>query len=357
MAKVFGNEMKKADILRRVGHLSQLASIRPCVLHDGRSGGTQAFEVANGSGLEFTVLKDKCLDLSNMRYKGININFLTKPGIVAPAYFNPHGDEFGRYFQAGMMYTCGLRNVGIANEDRGEQTNSHGRIGNTPAENVGVVSEWRDDEYIMEISGQMREGCQFAENMLLSRKISTALGEKKICIHDRIENQGFEEQPFMMLYHFNMGYPMLDENLRLRIPSLKREPRDEPSAPGLNEWDKMEQPIDGFVEQVFYHTLGRDAEGRTAIAVINDKLGFGVYVKFNAEMLPNLIEWKNMMSGDYTLGLEPANCHVGGRAHERALGSLRSLKPLETAEHHLEFGIADTAEEIRELEEYIASLT
>lgn len=356
MARVFGTELSKGEVLRRVGSLSQIASVRPCELRDGRANGTQVFEVTTGGGLEFTVLKGKCLDISNMRYKGVNLNFLTKPGIVAPEFFNPHGDEFGRYFQAGMMYTCGLRNVGAANIDLGEQSNPHGRIGNTPAENVSVVSEWLGDEYIMEIAGQMREGCQFAENMLLSRRIKTMLGAKSIQICDIVENQGFETQPFMMLYHFNIGYPVLDEGVRLLIPSLGREPRDEPSKPGINEWDKMEQPIDGFVEQVFYHTLGKDTEGNTAFAVINDRLGFGVYVKFCVDMLPNLIEWKSMMSGDYTLGLEPANCHVGGRALERERWALRSLKPLETASHNLELGVVDNPKEIAELSDYIRSL-
>lgn len=356
MAVLYGKEMTKAEVLRRVGNLTQVAGIRPVVLEDGKANGTKAFQVATGSGLEFTVERGKCLDIPNMSYKGINLNFLTKPGIVAPEYFNPLSGEFGRYFPAGMLYTCGLRNVGSENTDSGEFSNPHGRIGNTPAENVGVVSEWRGNDYVMELSGQMREGSQFAENMLLSRKLSTVLGSKKIVLHDVIENQGFEEQPFMMLYHFNMGYPLLDKGIRLLIPSLSRTPRDEPSKPGIAEWSKMEEPIDGFTEQVFYHTLGRDENGNTAYAVINDSLGFGFYVRFSAELLPVLIEWKSMMSGDYTLGLEPANCHVEGRGKERKEGTLRFLKPGETEEHVLEFGIAEGDKAIQELTEYIGSL-
>ncbi len=356
MARIFNKEIGKKDLLRRVGNLSQIAEIRPMEFTESKAKGTAAYEVVTGSGLSFTVLKDKCLDISSMKFKGVNLNFLTKPGVVAPNYFNPHGAEFGRYFQAGMLYTCGLRNVGADNTDMGEESNAHGRIGHIPAENVAVTAEWEGDEYNMAIAGQMREGSQFAENMLLSRKIETKLGSSIIKIKDVIENQGFEEQPFMMLYHFNMGYPLLDADSKLMVASKSQTPRDEASADSVGDWDKLVAPIDGYLEQVYYHTLGTDDKGFTTIALANENLGFAVYVKFSAELLPNLIEWKSMMSGDYTLGLEPANCYVGGRAKERARGTLKTLKPFETVVHELEFGIVEGKEEMEKLENYIKSL-
>jgi len=45
----------------------------------------------------------------------------------------------------------------------------------------------------------------------------------------------------MVLYHMNMGYPLLDEDSVVTIPSTKVEPKDEAAAAGLENWMKMEK--------------------------------------------------------------------------------------------------------------------
>ena len=36
--------------------------------------------------------------------------------------------------------------------------------------------------------------------------------ENEIIIKDKVKNIGFDETPYMILYHMNMGYPLLTEN-------------------------------------------------------------------------------------------------------------------------------------------------
>jgi hypothetical protein len=43
--------------------------------------------------------------------------------------------------------------------------------------------------------------------------------------------------------------------------------------------------------------------------------------------------------GVYVLGIEPANCHVGGRCRERELGTLEMLAPGEQRVYNLEISI------------------
>ena len=57
--------------------------------------------------IRICVMEDKCLDLLFMKYKGVNLSFLAKPGPVAPSYFNVHGMEFGRYFMVGCYIHAG----------------------------------------------------------------------------------------------------------------------------------------------------------------------------------------------------------------------------------------------------------
>ena len=356
MAKYLGTEIKREDLLRRVGNMSQIASIKHCEMEDGKTHGFKTYEVTNGGGLAFTVLESKCLDISNFSFKGINFNFISKNGLVAPEHFSPHGQEFPRHFQGGMVYTCGMLNVGPPCNDNGTELSQHGRIGQTAAENVSAVCAWEGDEYIMKISGEMREGKVFLENMVLKREITTKLGSKSIFIHDIVENQGFEEQPLMMLYHINLGYPLLDGGSRLVFPGVTVLPREEGSRKGLENLRNFTSPIDQFLEQVFYHTLACDKDENTMAGLINDKLGLGVAIKFNKKNLPKLLEWKSMMSGDYTLGIEPANCVVDSRIKERERGTLKMIKPFEKVCFDLEICVLEGFNEIEDFENQVKAL-
>lgn len=356
MANYLGKDLTKEELLKRIGNISQIASVKPYEMTEGKARGLKAYDVVTGSGLDFTVLEGKCLDIFSMKYNGINLNFVSKPGIVSPEYFNPYGVEFLKSFQGGMLYTCGLMNVGSACSDEGCDLCLHGRIGHTPAEKVSVLSTWKDDDYILEIAGEMREGALFNENLVLKRLISTSLGAKSVNIFDEVENQGFEEQPLMILYHFNIGYPLLDEGSLFLVPDIEVVPRDKEAKKGIDEFGKLTAPVDHFKEHVFYHRVAADPDGNTFAGIINERLGIGLYIKYNVFQLPRLIQWKSMASGDYVLGIEPANCYVEGRVKEKERGTLKKIAPMEKVRFSVEVGVLDGIAEIIEFKKLVKSL-
>ena len=85
-----------------------------------------------------------------------------------------------------------------------------------------------------------------------------------------------------------------------------------------------------------------DPEGYVTAAVVNRKhnngQGLGVYVRYEKEQLPQLIQWKMMDKRTYVVGLEPANCLVEGRDRERERGTLQFLAPGEVKRFQLEIG-------------------
>ena len=356
MAKLWGKELSKKEILQRVGNLSQLVSVKSYTMDSGRSDGVKAIQVTNGSGLDFTVLEDKCLDIAEIKFKGVNLSFVTKPGIVAPEFFNPDSMEFLRTFQGGALYTCGLSNVGSGCTENGTTYGLHGRIGHIPAENTGVNSYWKGDEYFIDIYGEMRQAALFSENLVLRRLISTKAGSKSFKIHDVVENQGFEEQPLMLLYHFNLGYPLLDEYSKFLLPGCETAPRDEEAKKGIAEYDSFIAPLDRFNEQVFYHKAASDENYDTCAGLINESINLGIYIRYNTRQLPRLIQWKSMKSGDYVLGIEPSNCLVEGRVKERERGTLESIPPMAERVFDLEFGVLEGASEIESFKKEIEIL-
>jgi hypothetical protein len=73
----------------------------------------------------------------------------------------------------------------------------------------------------------------------------------------------------------------------------------------------------------------------------NPKLGMAAIVRYDAEALPLLCEWKCMHAGDYALGLEPTTAGVMGRAAVRKEGGLPMLAPGESRAFSLSIELTD----------------
>ena len=346
----------KRQMLKYVGDFSQVFGIKGYTLSGGRAKGVKAFDVKNGSGLEFTVLADKCLDISGLSFNGINCSYISKTGIVAPEYYSGNSASFFRRFSAGFLTTCGLRNVGSPCKENGETFGLHGQISNTPAEDVCAQTEWIDDVPVLTISGKMREARLFGENLILQRKISCKYGENKITIENTVENGGFKREALMLLFHFNMGYPLLDEDAILITPTEKLIPRDTEAEKGEASYHQCQPPTPDYLEQVFYHNLKADANGNTQVALINKKLELGVSISFNKNQLFNFTQWKQMGEGDYVMGLEPCNCYVGGRTDPRNKEILEYLEPGETRKFDLTIEILNGMNDLETLIKNIKNL-
>ena len=193
----------------------------------------------------------------------------------------------------------------------------------------------------------MREGELFGENLVLRRNLETVLGQKSLTLTDEIENQGFRDEPLMLLYHINIGYPLLDEGTRLLAPTRSVTPRDQAASGHEDRWNLMDPPRDNEPEYVFIHDLAWDSKGNGVVCVVNDRLKLGLKIQFTGEHLPYFMEWKSTASGDYVLGLEPANSSVYGRPYHEAEGSLHRLPPFAKERNVLTFTVLEGEEELR----------
>jgi hypothetical protein len=347
---------KKRELLRYVGDFSQVFGIKEFTMVGGKAKGVRAFDVKNGSGLEFTILADRCLDIAGVSFKGTNCSYIAKAGLVAPEYYDESGIGFLRSYLAGFLTTCGLRNVGSPCELDGEAFPLHGRIGNTPAEEVCATTEWIDDVPVMTISGKMKEARLFGENLVLGRTITCRHGENKIYLKNTIENCGFKKEALMLLFHFNMGYPLLDEDAILVTPTEKLTPRDQDAIDGEASYNQCQPPTPDYAEQVFYHTLNADQNGDTCVALVNKKLGLAAALHFNKNQLFNFTQWKQMGEGDYVMGMEPCNCYVGGRTDPRNAPIQEYLEPGEIRNFDIIIELVNGNEEIEALIMKISNL-
>lgn len=314
-----------------IGHSSQLCSVEEVRLVGGKGDGMRLLQIRNAAGLELTVCADRCADIYRLIFKGDNMGYFSPTGYVAPAYYDEPGDGFLKSFTAGFLTTCGLTAVGRPCTDDGENLPLHGTIGNTPCERIW----WDEDDKNIYIHAFINDSSVFSRKLMMKRTITCGKNTNTIHIADTIENQGDTVSPLMLLYHMNMGFPLLSEASIVDIPSVSVTPRNEHAAKDLETCCKMLPPTPGFEEQCYFHSFTKKGQA----SIYNPDINKGLTISFDADKLDHFTEWKMMGYRDYVLGLEPGNCNPDGRDVMREAGKLKFLQPGEsiTYEVNVEF--------------------
>ena len=153
----------------------------------------------------------------------------------------------------------------------------------------------------------------------------------------------------MLLYHCNIGYPLLTPESEVFIPSIDVKARTRHSLEGLSHWCKLQEPDPNYEEMCFYHKLLKNSRHYSTVAVYNPCLKIGIAIEFDANALDYLIQWKMMGAGDYVLGLEPANSTIDGIEDAINNGSIKYLEAGESKDYHLVFKIISGNEEFEQL--------
>jgi galactose mutarotase-like enzyme len=251
----------------------------------------------SSGGLEVDLLPDRGLDLAEARFQGRRFSWESPIGHV------PWQGGFARSFGGGLVVTCGLRNAGAASEGQP----LHGWYTSLAARKV-------------EIGADAASGCVVdaevpGPTLVLRREIS--LHPAGVRIADRVRNEGEHPEPAPILYHVNLLWDTVD------VDSDEVVARDDDARVG--DWRTLGPP---GPERVYEHL------GATRAVVEHD----GTRVTVRSD-LPRLWQW---IHPDYgVLGIEPANCSVLGRAHDRAEGRLPVLAAGEERESTLEVTVEE----------------
>ena len=266
-----------------IGHEHQISGVEEHRLVGGKGDGMRLFEIANGKGMEMTVSPDRNGDISRLRFRGINMSYLSPCGYVAPAYYDRTESNWLASFTAGYLTTCGLQAVGSPCVDEGEVLPLHGAIANLPCE----YAYWEEDEREIRIHTTTKDEVIFGRKLTLRRTITVSKEENRFVIEDEIENTGDRTEPLEILYHMNMGYPLLDEDSVITIPSAEVLPRDDHAAEDIANWMHMEKPQAGYQERCYYHKF---PDGKGFASIYQPKLDIGLEITFDAKELDGFVE-------------------------------------------------------------------
>jgi hypothetical protein len=335
--KPFGSSLNADNLLPRVGRIDQVASSTALTEDDGPARGMRRIAVRCGE-LAFDVHPDRALDIGACSFRGVPLSWVSPSGLSSSWSRDSSPMSWVQAFPGGLVATCGLDAFGSPSEDEGQTFPLHGRASSLQAEHVSRDGRWTEDgDYEIVVSGRIRQARLFAENLELHRTISCRVSTGSLTLHDVVTNLGPREQPHMILYHVNLGWPLLDDGALLKVPSRQVLPRDQDAEAGLATWSSFGAPSPRYPEQVFRHDL-TDVTEDVEVRLDNPALGLGLAISFSTSQLPHLFQWKMLESGSYVLGVEPANCPViEGRAQARAQGVLPRLAPGESREYRLSF--------------------
>ncbi|MCC8150986.1 MAG: aldose 1-epimerase family protein [Lachnospiraceae bacterium] len=272
--------------------------------------------------------------MTRLRFKGMNMSYFSPCGYVAPAYYDRVGSNWLQSFTAGFLTTCGLQAVGTPCVDAGEELPLHGSIANQPCEH----SYWEEDGDAIRLHFLTKDEVIFGRKMVLRRTIEISKTGNFFTIEDEIGNTGDKTEPLEILYHMNMGYPLLDEDSVVTIPSVGVTARDDHAGEDMENWMHMEKPQAGYQERCYYHRFSGD---KGSASIWQPKLGIGLEISFNPQSLDGFVEWKMMGIRDYVLGLECGNCYPDGRDVMRETGMLKFIKPGETVSYEVKVTLKD----------------
>jgi hypothetical protein len=190
------------------------------------------------------------MDIAEAFYNQHSLAWISHGGVTYPQPFSDKGIDWLRTFGGGLLTTCGLSHAGGPESDSFGDRGLHGLIGNQPAEIISIVQpDLRAGKYDMSITGIIRETRPFGPSLELKRTISATLGEAKLRIHDEVINKANTAAPHMLLYHFNFGWPVVDEGTDI-LWNGKWHPRFEENAKIFKEgnaFKKVPAPLESHL--------------------------------------------------------------------------------------------------------------
>lgn len=311
-------------------------AIRKSTLKCGLSQGVDLVTISNGH-ISLDIIPTRGMNVWQGRVGKTRLGWNSPvKGPVHPAFVRLE-ERGGIGWTAGFdewIARCGLGWMGapctdVVSDPFGNEVESffplHGRISNIPAQYVEIGYDVSKET--LTVYGIVDEAIFHAQKLRLHARLTLKAEASAFEIHDAIENIGGCEQAYQMLYHTNFGPPMAEEGAYLEGDFESTEPRDAFAQAGLSRFRHYGPPLAGKVEEVFFHRLRRDADGRQNVRLINPERQIQVTLDARQAELPCFCQWKNevALADGYVTGLEFGTGFPTGCRTERDADRLSTL--------------------------------
>lgn len=343
-----------------VGRSAEKFSVVVRTLRCGLSQGVMAIRVDNGI-FAYEVLSTRGMGVWKAWLGAEEIGWKSPVrGPVHPAFVamaEPSGLGWLDGFDE-LLVRCGLESNGAPDFDADGRLKYplHGRIANKPAHKVELMIDETTGEIIL--TGEVEESRFHFNKLRMKSVFATRIAEPGFRLRDEVQNFSQSPAEMQLLYHVNVGRPLLDAGSRVVAPAKTVVPRNARAAEGIAGWDSFEAEQPGFPEQVYFFEMLNGSDDRTQVLLKNAHATRGVSLVYSTRQLPCFSLWKNTTSADdgYVTGLEPATNFPNPRTYEGEQGRVRKLAPGESAVFDLALLAHGSAAEVEAAEAGIERL-
>jgi hypothetical protein len=329
-------------------------------LSEGRSAGVEVIEVDNGT-LRVLLLPQRGMGIWKVFHGETEFGWRSPVSGPVHPMFVPTQDSSGLGWLEGfgeLLCRCGLQSNGPPVFDALGRLAFplHGRIANLPAEALEIRRDSKTGQ--LEVGGVVREARFLQFNLCLTSTLTIRAGEAAFTIRDEVANLSPTRTHCQLLYHYNVGLPVLGEGAEVVAPIDELAPRDENAAKGIADWATVGPPVEGFAEQVFFATLHAGVGGATQVLLKGPGGQAAVGLRFNVNELPWFVVWKNLGAArdGYVVGIEPGTNFPNPRPFEIEQGRARALEPGESRCFNVQFDFHADPQKIRNTEQQIDAL-
>ncbi|HEY1065902.1 MAG TPA: DUF4432 family protein, partial [Pirellulales bacterium] len=187
--------------------------------------------------------------------------------------------------------------------------------------------------------GEVDEQRLFGQKLRLTTTYRLKFGASRLDVIDEVQNIGATPADLELLYHINIGRPLLEPGAKFVAPIVKLAPKTPDAAAGMATWNTYPAPKPNVPEQVFLMEMAARPDGWTEAAVLNAASTRGMSVHAQTQQLPYFVMWKNALDDrdGYVTGLEPTINFPNPKPFEAANGRVLQIPP--GAVYRAEFAI------------------
>ncbi len=298
-----------------------------------------------------TVCPTRGMNVVEARYKGVRVGWDSPvTSMTHPCHLelSSHGGYGWLHGFSDFLIRCGLSYVGhpVQNPDPAGSgpalqglSGLHGEIGFTPASRASVSMD--GEKGTLTLQGDVYETMFRGINLALRVSYTLRAGDDVLVVADGIENRSAREAECQLLYHFNIGSPVLSPRSRIAHSFGGFSARDAHSRGGLPGVTEIRGPGSESEEQVFFSVpAGRN--GEETVALNNPSPEVSLRMRYDARTLPCFTLWKNLYAGEdgYVIGFEPGTSYPNAYTDERAAGRIMRLLPGETKETRIDISLS-----------------
>lgn len=273
----------------------------------------RVLQISITGGWRVELLRDRGFDIGLAWHRGVPVAWRS------PVAHDPGpGHTWEGRFLGGLLSTCGTENIGPAHDG----LPVHGSHHHTSATDVSADVRWTDGRAWVHATARIESTDLAGRRIVVDREITVR--DDTITVEDRVSNAGHRAQNVALLYHVNLGYPLIAPGTEIETDAAATVVGRPENPPVTDPWAIPALDADSAASVFELTSAGEASLSRVRVRNLHAAV---VEVEWSPETLPRLNEWMWPRHGVNVLAIEPSNAPLFGPDRDGPLAGSPILEP------------------------------